>query len=208
MRTATAVSKCVLTSPGSSTVLATASCDARFALAQKPKTEGRTPLETVQRSLLAVYALLWGECTAQDPTLALHGFYTAIVSDSCVASSVHLAVDWSRESSRGHRSQIPTSVDAPFYTNNLAQELCWTAGLLQPLDTALLADERCGKPTNAHQPVARAPLTYDLASRRQRGQRMKMAGGCTAEQRVDCVTASPCVRRHQCDTAPHASSSA
>ena len=37
MRTATAVSKCVLTSPGSSTVLATASCDARFALAQKKK---------------------------------------------------------------------------------------------------------------------------------------------------------------------------
>ena len=35
MRTATAVSKCVLTGPGSSTVLATASCDARFALAQK-----------------------------------------------------------------------------------------------------------------------------------------------------------------------------
>ena len=37
MRTATAVSKCVLTNNGSSIVLATASCDARFALAQKPK---------------------------------------------------------------------------------------------------------------------------------------------------------------------------
>ena len=37
MRTATAVSKCVLTNPGSSTVLVTASSDARFALAQKPK---------------------------------------------------------------------------------------------------------------------------------------------------------------------------
>ena len=57
MRTATAVSKCVLTGPGPSTVLATASCDARFALAQKAKTEGRTPLATVQRSLLAVHAL-------------------------------------------------------------------------------------------------------------------------------------------------------
>ena len=64
MRTATAVSKCVLTNPGSSTVLATASCDARFALAQKAKTEGRTPLATVQRSLLAVHALFWDECTA------------------------------------------------------------------------------------------------------------------------------------------------
>ena len=61
MRTATAVSKCVLTNNGSSIVLATASCDARFALAQKAKTEGRTPLATVQRSLLAVHALFWDE---------------------------------------------------------------------------------------------------------------------------------------------------
>ena len=77
MRTATAVSKCVLTKPSSSTVLATASCDARFALAQKPKTEGRTPLATVQRSLLAVYALLWDEFTARSFIPDLHGFYTA-----------------------------------------------------------------------------------------------------------------------------------
>ena len=101
---------------------------------KKPKTEGRTPLATVQRSLLAVHALFWDEFTAQDLILALHGFYTATI----VLSSVHLAVDWSRESSCWHRSQIPTSVDALFYTNNLSQkELCWTAGLLQPLATAL-----------------------------------------------------------------------
>ena len=63
---------------------------------------------------------------------------------------VHLAVDWSRESSRWHRSQIPTSVDALFYTNNLSQkELCWTAGLLQPLAAALLTDDRCGTATDA-----------------------------------------------------------
>ena len=37
---------------------------------------------------------------------------------------------------------------------------------------------------------------------------MLMAAGRTAEQYVDCVTASPCVRRHRYDTAPHASSSA
>ena len=65
MRTATAVSKCVLTKPTSSTVLATASCDARFCMAQNPKTDGRAPLETVQRSLLAVHALFWDEFTAQ-----------------------------------------------------------------------------------------------------------------------------------------------
>ena len=78
---------------------------------------------------------------------------TGFASHYIVASSVHLAVDWSRESSRWHRSQIPTSVDALIYTNNLSQELCWTAGLLQPLAAALLTDEWCGKPTNAHQPV-------------------------------------------------------
>ena len=161
MRTATAVSKCVLTNPGSSTVLATASCDARFALAQKPKTEGRTPLATVQRSLLAVYALLWDECTPQRPHWALHGFYTATI----VASSVHLAVDWSRESSRWHRSQIPTSVDALIYTNNLSQkELCWTAGLLQLLAEALLTDDRCGTATDAINQW-RAPLTVTSESR-------------------------------------------
>ena len=74
MRTATAVSKCVLTNPGSSTVLATASCDARFALAKMPKTKGRTPLATVQRSLLAVHALFWDECTPQRPHSDVPGF--------------------------------------------------------------------------------------------------------------------------------------
>ena len=74
MRTATAVSKCVLTNNGSSIVLATASCDARFALAQKAKTEGRTPLATVQRSLLAVHALFWDECTPQRPHSDVPGF--------------------------------------------------------------------------------------------------------------------------------------
>ena len=79
MRTATAVSKCVLTGPGPSTVLATPVCDARFALAQKAKTEGHTPLATVQRSLLAVHALFWDECTPQGPLSGLHGFRPALV---------------------------------------------------------------------------------------------------------------------------------
>ena len=154
MRTATAVSKCVLTSPGSSTVLATASCDARFALAQKAKTEGRTPLATVQRSLLAVHALFWDECTAQDPALALHGSRSAQPSSCCLPSSVHLAVDWSRESSRWHRSQILTSVDALFYTNNLSQkELCWTALLLQPLAEALTDGRSVRHGHRRYQPV-------------------------------------------------------
>ena len=71
-----------------------------------------------------------------------------------LAMSVHLAVDWSCESSRWYRSQIPTSVDALIYTNNLSQkELCWTAALLQPLATALLTDERYATATDDHQPV-------------------------------------------------------
>ena len=121
---------------------------------KKQKTEGRTPLATVQRSLLAVHALFWDECTAQDPALALHGSRSAQPSSCCLPSSVHLAVDWSRESSRWHRSKIPTSVDALIYTNNLSQkELCWTAALLQPLATALLTDERYATATDDHQPV-------------------------------------------------------
>ena len=43
------------------------------------KTEGRIPLATVQRSLLAVYALLWDECTFQKPHSRLHGFRPALL---------------------------------------------------------------------------------------------------------------------------------
>ena len=109
----------------------------------------RTPLATVQRSLLAVHALFWDEYTAQCPALALHGSRSAQLSSCCLPSFVRLAVDWSRESSCWHRSQIPTSVDALIYTNNLSHEQCWTAGLLQPLAAALLTDDRCGTATDA-----------------------------------------------------------
>ena len=132
---------------------------------KKPKTKGRAPLATVQRSLLAVHALFWDECTAQGPALALHGSRSAQPSSCCLPSFVRLAVDWSRESSRWHRSQIPTSVDALIYTNNLSQkELCWTAGLLQPLAAALLTDDRCGTATDAINQW-RAPLTVTSESR-------------------------------------------
>ena len=125
----------------------------------------RTPLATVQRSLLAVDAPFWDECTAQGPALALHGSRSAQLSTCCLPCFVHLAVDWSRESSRWYRSQIPTSVDALIYTNNLSQkELCWTAGLLQPLAAALLTDDRCGTATDAINQW-RAPLTVTIESR-------------------------------------------
>ena len=41
---------------------------------KKPKTEGRTPLATIQRSLLAVHALFWDECTPQRPHSDVPGF--------------------------------------------------------------------------------------------------------------------------------------
>ena len=106
MRTATAGSKCVLTGPGSSTVLAAASCDARFALAKMPKTKGRTPLATVQRSLLAVHALFRMNARLKDQIRMCRVLH----SHAIVASSVHLAVDWSSESSRCVRSHTNYSL--------------------------------------------------------------------------------------------------
>ena len=161
MRTATAVSKCVLTSPGSSTVLATASCDARFALAQKPKPKA-APRSRPSNAL----------CSLSTRSFGMNSRFKDLIRDctgfaqlTCLPCFVHLAVDWSCESSRWYRSQIPTSVDALIYTNNLSQkELCWTAGLLQPLAAALLTDDRCGTATVAINQW-RAPLTVTIESR-------------------------------------------
>ena len=61
-----------------------------------------------------------GRMHTSETTFGFAGFYTATYRVACF---MHLAVDWSRESSCWHRSQIPTSVDGLFYTNNLSQKV-------------------------------------------------------------------------------------
>ena len=158
MRTATAVSKCVLTSPGSSTVLPVMP----FCAGPKPQNRSPQPHSRPSNALCLSCTRAFGmNARLKDHFRLCTGFTQP---PFIVASSVHLAVDWSRESSRWHRSQIPTSVDALIYTNNLSQELCWTAGLLQPLAAALLTDDRCGTATDAINQW-RAPLTVTSESR-------------------------------------------
>ena len=117
MRTATAVSKCVLTSPGSSTVLPVMP----FCAGPKPQNRSPQPHSRPSNALCLSCTRAFGmNARLKDHFRLCTGFTQP---PFIVASSVHLAVDWSRESSRWHRSQIPTSVDALFYTNNLSQVL-------------------------------------------------------------------------------------